>query len=826
MIDTLLQDWRLAWRVLVRAPGFAAVAIATLALGIGANSAIFTVVNAVVMRQLPYAHPERLVRVTSDFAALGGLDVGLSQPELLDYRDRSGLFDAIAGVWAINANLTEVDEPERVEVLLASPNYFDVLGARPQLGRLFRPEDEGPGITEVLVISDALWRRRFAASPDAIGRKLRIDNDWYTIVGVLPPDFRHPGRSVLTDVDAWAPTSFKQNPFPAEPQRGNNYITGAIGRLKPGVTIEQARERLTAFGQGLRNGYPNDYPARAGWAPRLLPLREDLVGSVKAPLLIVFAAVGVVLLIACANIANLLLARASGRQREIAIRRALGSSRARLVRLLLTESLMLSALGGIAGAILSVWLVELLLAIVPTGLPRLQEIRLDRQVVVFTALLSLVTAIVFGTLPAMYSSSTDVNHALKENARGTSSGRGWLKSGLVVAEFALAVVLLVGAALLVRSFWRLQHVDLGFDPRNVLTARLWLPQPNDPNQGRYSNRTTGQAARVTTYEEILRRAETLPGVSAAAMAGALPFDGSRSQVVFTAEGTEGDPQSSLPTSQLTWASPRYFDVMGIRMLNGRSFSAQDDPTGLPAVIVSASIAKRSWPGQDPIGKRLHLGGPQAKNPWMTVIGVVDDMRNRKLEEDPKPTIYRPLKQNSNLAVSLVLKTRNDPDSLRAALANEVRAVDPDLPTYGVRPMEELIDTATASRRFSTQLLTAFAVLALVLAAVGIYGVMAFVVGQRTREMGIRVALGAHPREVVTLVLREALVLAVAGVAAGAAGAIIISRYLSGMLFEVRATDPVTYAGIAVLLTVPAAVAAWRPARRAAAVDPILALRAD
>jgi putative ABC transport system permease protein len=826
MIDTLLQDWRFAWRGLVRAPGFAAVAIATLALGIGANSAIFTVVNAVVMRQLPYAHPERLVRVTSDFTALGSLDVGLSQPELLDYRDRSGLFDALAGVWAINANLTEVDEPERVEVLLASPNYFDVLGARPQLGRLFKPEDEGPGITEVLVISDGLWRRRFAASPDAIGRKLRIDNDWYTIVGVLPPDFRHPGRSVLTDVDAWAPTSFKQNPFPAEPQRFNNYITGAIGRLKPGVTIEQARERLTAFGQSLRSAYPNDYPARAAWAPRLLPLREDLVGSAKAPLLIVFAAVGVVLLIACANIANLLLARASGRQREIAIRRALGSSRLRLVRLLLTESLMLSALGGIAGAIASVWLVELLLAIVPSGLPRLQEIRLDRQVVVFTALLSLVTAIVFGTLPAMYSSSTDVNHALKENARGTSSGRGWLKSGLVVAEFALAVVLLVGAALLVRSFWRLQRVDLGFDPGNVLTARLWLPQPNDPNQGRYSNRTTGQAARAATYEEILRRAETLPGVSAAAMAGALPFDGSRSQVVFTAEGTEGDPQSSLPTSQLTWASPRYFEVMGIRMLNGRSFSAQDDTNGLPAVIVSASIAKRSWPGQDPVGKRLHLGGPQAKNPWMTVIGVVDDMRNRRLEEDPKPTIYRPLKQNSNLAGSLVLKTHNDPDSLRVALASEVRAVDPDLPTYGVRPMQELIATATASRRFSTQLLTAFAVLALVLAAVGIYGVMAFVVGQRTREMGIRVALGAHPREVVTLVLREALVLAVAGVAAGAAGAVIISRYLSGMLFEVRATDPATYAGIAVLLTITAAVAAWRPARRAAAVDPILALRAD
>ena len=412
MIDSLVQDVRLAWRGLRRSPAFSVVAVATLALGIGANSAIFTVVNAVVMRPLPFAHPERLVRVTSDFTALNASDMGLSQPELIDYRDRSGLFESIAGVWAINANLTQVDQPERVEVLLASPAYFDVLGVRPQLGRLFGPQDDGPGITEVAVLSDAIWRRRFGGSPDAIGRKLRIDDDWYTVVGVLPPGFRHPGRSVLTDVDIWAPASYVGNPFPQQPARGAYFITGAIGRLKPGISVAEAQQRLAGFAQELRSSYPNDYPARAAWAPRIVGLQPDLVGAVRPALLILFGAVGVVLLIACANIANLLLARASTRHRELAVRRALGSSRARLVRLLLTESVMLSLLGGGAGAMVTVWLLEALLAVAPSGLPRLQEVRVDGQVVAFTALVSIATAILFGTLPAWQSSRADVNLSL------------------------------------------------------------------------------------------------------------------------------------------------------------------------------------------------------------------------------------------------------------------------------------------------------------------------------------------------------------------------------------------------------------------------------
>jgi predicted permease len=827
MIDTVLQDLRFAWRGLRRAPGFAAIAIATLALGIGANSAIFTVVNAVVMRPLPYANADRLVRVTADFTGLNASDVGLSQPELIEYRDRSGLFEAIAGVWAINANLTEIDQPERVEALLASPSYFDVLGVRPQLGRLFGPQDDGPGITEVLVISDALWRRRFAGSPDAIGRKLRVDDDWYTVIGVLPPGFRHPGKSVLTDVDVWAPASFVGNPFPPQPIRGAYFITGAIGRLRPGVSIAEARDKLAASAQATRQAYPNDYPARAAWAPRLIPLQDDLVGPIKPALLMLFGAVGVVLLIACANMANLLLARASGRQRELALRRALGSSRLRLVRLMLLESLMLAVLGGVAGAGVTIWLLEVLLALVPAGLPRLQEVAINGQVLAFTAATAIATALVFGTLPALQSSRADVNESLKEGSRGTSlAARGVLRSALVVVEFALALVLLVGAALLVRSFWRLQQVDLGFDPHNVLTARLWLPQPNNTQEGKYSNRATGHAARLAAYEDILRRARALPGVTATAGVGVLPLDGVRGMSAFTAEGSESDDRSRIPTTQATMASPAYFEIMGIRVVAGRTFTDQDSAQAAPVVVVTESLARRSWPGQSPIGRRLHFGGPQAKNPWMTVVGVVGDVRMQRPEDAPLPTLYRPLAQASSLALAIVLKTDADPNTLTTPLAAAVRAVDPDQPTYGVRTMDDIVRYATASRRFSTQLLGAFAALALVLAAVGIYGVMAFMVGQRTREIGIRIALGAHPGSVVRLVLGQALLLAAGGVVAGAAAALLVTRLLSGLLFEVRASDPFTYMLIAGLLALTAAVAAWRPAQRAASVDPISALRAQ
>jgi predicted permease len=489
---------------------------------------------------------------------------------------------------------------------------------------------------------------------------------------------------------------------------------------------------------------------------------------------------------------------------------------------MLTESLMLSALGGIAGAAVTIWLVEALIALAPSGLPRIQEIAIDGQVLAFTAMMTVATAIVFGTIPAVQYSKTDVNGALKEGARGASSGRGVLRSALVVAEFALALVLLVGAALLVRSFWRLQHVDLGFEPAHVLTARLWLPQPNEPSTGPYFT----HPARVAAFEEILRRARTLPGVTAAAATGVLPFDGARGTTVLTIEGHETDDRSRIPTAQQTTASAGYFELMGVRLLRGRTFTEQDDIKALPVVVITDALARRGWPGEDPVGRRVHFGGPQAKNPWMTVVGVVNDVRTERLEDAARPLLYRPMKQATSLQLSLALKTEANPQTLAVPLANEVRAVDPNQPTYGVRTMDEIVAYATASRRFSTQLLGAFAILALVLAAVGIYGVMAFMVGQRTREIGIRIALGANPRAVVRLVLGQALALAGGGVVAGVLAAALVTRLLAGLLFEVRSTDPVTYTTIALLLATTAAVAAWRPARKAASVDPISALRAD
>ena len=504
------------------------------------------------------------------------------------------------------------------------------------------------------------------------------------------------------------------------------------------------------------------------------------------------------------------------------MRRALGSSRARLVRLMLTESALLAGLGGVLGAGVTVWMVEAILAAVPAGMPRIQEISVDGRVLLFTAATVVVTAVAFGIIPALQSSRSGAPDALKEGTRGGSAARGLLRSAVVVVEFALALVLLVGAGLLIESFWRLSHVDLGFNPQHVLTARLWLPQPNVPSTGRYQKHD----ARVALYTEILRRAAELPGVERAAAVGTLPLDGSRNLAAFTVEGHETEAGSEAAATNINVASSGYFEVMGLRVRRGRSFTDHDSSTSEPVAVISESLAQVGWTGQDPIGRRLHLGGPDAKNPWMRVIGIVNDVRTERLEDAPVPMVYRPLLQVSGLALALVLKTSADPRALTPALARAVRAVDPDQPTYGVRTMDAQVAYAAAARRFATQLLGVFAAIALLLAAVGIYGVMAFVVGQRTREMGIRIALGARPAAVVRLVLGQALTLAAIGVLIGAGGAAALSRLLSGLLFEARPIDPVLYGTIAATLTATAGLAAWRPARRAARVDPITALRAD
>ena len=556
---TLLQDLRYAVRTASRDRAFTLIAVLTLALGIGANTALFTIVNAVVLAPLPFRSPDQLVRVTADFTRQRVNDIGLSIPELLDLR-RSGVFADVAGVWPISANLTETDEPERVETALVDANYFSMLGVGAQVGRVFGPSDAQPGIADVAVISDALWQRRFGGDPHVLGTRIRVDNDLYTIIGVAPRVFRHPGRGTETAVEVWAPAGWLASPFPAQPIRRAHLLQGAIARLQPGITIASAQQRIDALSEQLRRDYPRDYPAGAGLALRVIPLRDDLVGDVRPALLTLLAAVGFVLLIACANVANLLLARSSVRQREIAVRRALGAGRTRIVRQLLTESVMLGAVGGAAGLLVAVWGVDALVQVSPSSLPRLDAVAVNGVVFAFTAGLSMATGVLFGLAPAIQGSRAELQHVMRE-ANGSASAAGRmtrLRGVLVVAEFAMALVLLVGAALMVQSFWRLQRVDLGFSPSSVLTARLWLPQPNLPETGPYFTHD----ARVSFYRRVLERVAALPGVQAVGGISNLPLGGVHGRASFTIEGRALDA-NDVPSSESTLVTPGYFRALGV-----------------------------------------------------------------------------------------------------------------------------------------------------------------------------------------------------------------------------------------------------------------------
>lgn len=819
-MDSLLQDVRYGIRALSSKPGFTVVAVLTIALGIGANTAMFTVVNAVLLRALPYPHPEQLVRITADLRGTNIPDIGLSVPELTDYREKLEAIDQIAGVWPISANVTGTDQPERVEALLASANYFTLLGAQPQLGRVFGPEDEIPGITEIAVISDALWRRSFGGDPKALGQKIRIDNDVYTIIGVMPSGFRHPGRTVAAEVDLWAPAGFRALPF-GPPTRGARILQGALARLKPGVAIEQAQQQLDALASALRNEYPNDYPAQANWSPSLLGLQEDLVGKVKPALLILLAAVGLVLLIACVNIANLLLARWSVRQREVAIRLALGAGRGRLVRQMLTESVLVSLAGGALALLTSLWATDALKALTPSNIPRLGEAGLDARVFAFAFVISVVTGIAFGAAPALLSSNPSMQLALKEGSRGGGSGarHNRLRRLLVISEFALALVLMIGAGLLMRSFSHLLEVNPGFDPRNVLVARVWLPQPNDPATGPYAL----HPKRVAFINEVLRRLRELPGVEVASAATNVPLSGQRAAAPFTIEGRalESADIFSAYTASVT---PDYFGAMGVPLVRGRNLTEQDDDKSPIAVVISETMSRRFWPDEDPLGKRIKFGGPQSKAPWMTVVGIVGDVKNDGLDRENRPAFYRSFHQASSLSLMLVARASGDPSRLSKAVQREVQSVDPELPVFSIKPMEEMMAAATAERRFSMMLFGIFAALALALAGVGIYGVMAYTVAQRTHEIGIRIALGARATDVLKMIVGQATRLALIGVGVGLTLAFALTRLMSSLLFGVSATDPLTFAAISVMLTAVALLASYIPARRATRVDPMVALR--
>ena len=819
-MQTLWQDLRYATRLLFKMPGFTLVAVMTLSLGIGANTAIFSVVHAVLLRPLPFEHPEQLVRVTGDLRQMNLPDAGMSAPELFDFRDRSGLFTDISGLYPINANLTEVDQPERVEALLVDVNYFSLLGVRAQVGRVFQKEDYSTGISEVAVISDGVWRRRYGSAADVLGKKFRLDNDMYTIVGVMPAGFRHPGRSIQTDVEVWVPAGWTGSPF-NNPPRGAYMLQGALARLKPNVTIEQAQARMNELAHELRKEYPNDYPEKAGWVPRVIGLHDDLVGNVRPALLMLLAAVGFVLLIACANVANLLLARASARRREIAIRRALGAGRLRLIRQLVTESVLLSLLGGVLGLLIAVWGVDLLVKFSPANIAQLSEINVNGSVLAFTLVMSLATGIIFGLAPAIQASNPDLQETLKDAARSTTGGahRNRMRSLLVISEFALALMLLISAALLIRSFRQLQTVDPGFNSANILTARLWLPQPNQPETGPYFK----HSSRAQLYQQVLQRVAALPGVQSVGGVSQLPLDGAQFSSTFRIEG-KANAVDDIYSAQTMLASPGYFTTLGVPLLRGRLFTEQDDEKSPGAVVISQTLAQKFFPGEDPVGRRIRFRGGRTEPPWMTIVGITQDVKTEGLDVDNRPQIYFSILQISNLSLALTIRTVSDPGALAEAVRREVRAVDPDLPVYGIRTMEEVMAKAVSQRRFSMVLLGVFALIAHLLSAVGISGVMAYSVSQRTHEIGVRMALGAQPRDVLRMIITQGLILICSGMAAGLAGAFIVTRFLSGLLFNVSPRDPLTFAGITLLLAAVALLACYVPARRATKVDPMIALR--
>jgi len=826
---TFFQDLKYAVRTAWRDRAFSAVAVATLALGIGANTALFTIVHAVVLAPLPFRSPEQLVRVTSVFEGQHVADGGLSIPEIFDLR-ATGVFDAVAGVWPVSANLTETDQPERVETALVDANYFSLLGIGTQVGRVFVESDGEPGIAEVAVISDAIWRRRFGGSANVVGTRIRVDNDLYTIIGVAPASFRHPGRGTATDVEVWAPAGWLASPFSPQPVRRAHLLQGAIARLKRGVTLETAQAKIAAAAADLRRQFPNDYPPAVGWDLRAIALQDDLVGDVRPALLTLLAAVGFVLLIACANVANLLLARSSVRQREIAIRRALGAARARVVRQLLTESVLLAAAGGAAGLLLAEWSVDGLVRLSPSTLPRLHDVGINGVVFVFTAVLSLGTGILFGLAPAIQGSDIDLNQVMRSGtlAAGVGGRASRVRSVLVVAEFALALVLLVGAALLIQSFWRLQRVNLGFRPESVVTARMWLPQPNLPETGPYFTHD----ARVSFYRRVMDRIAALPGVQAVGGITNLPLGGARGRASFTIEGRSADARD-VPTAEIALATAGYFRALGIDLMQGRLFDDHDDTRAPGAVVVSESFARVFFGGTTAVGKRITMGGtgrpgaaaqPSPAVNWLTIVGVVRDVKTDRIDATAVPMLYRSLLQASNLTLSLVVRASGDPAVLGESIRREVHAVDPNEPVFAIRAMNDVVGAALAQRRFTMLLLALFAGTALLLSAIGIYGVMAYFVMQRTREIGIRMALGASAATVVRMVLGQGVRLAGAGVILGLVSALAMTRALSTLLFAVSPNDPLTLTALSLALTAVALLACYIPARRATRIDPLRALR--
>ena len=825
-MELLVSDLRYALRTLARTPGFVAVTLLTLMLGIGANLAIFTVVDAVLLRPLPIADPDRVVRVFDDLTGTGARNVGLSVPEMQDI-EKAGVFSQVSAIWPISVALGGAGQVQRAELLGTSPNYFELLGVKAALGRTYGQKDWVPGFTDGVVISDALWRRQFGADPNVLGKRIRADMDPYTIIGVMPPDFRHPGAtSSGSDVDIWAAAGFLANPFPSPPIRAARMLPGAIGRLKPGVTVEQAQAKLSGLATTLSQTYP-DYPKDLGWKIRVESIQTALTGNVRSTLGILLAAVGFVLLIVCVNIASLLLARSSARSREFAIRQAIGASGARLARQVITESLLLSLTGGVLALGVLWGASTALVAMIPADIPRTAEIHADWRVAFAAVALSILTGLLFGVAPALQASKVELVSSLKDGGRGAAQGGGRrhhrFRAALVVAEVALSVVLLAGAGLLIRSFVNTVGADKGLDPTNLIAAQIWVPVPNNPEMNLYRTRP----ARTAFVANLESRLSVIPGVQYAALGGlsTMPARNATTNPAPFALPDEPTTQEQNRAAQFGVVSADYFNALGAPIRKGRAFTAHDDSTSAFVAIVNEAFVRRFSPTQDPIGRTIRLGrAPQTRD--VHIVGVSADIHNDRLDVPPEPQIYFPILQNPITNAVILLRTPLDLKTARTRIERAVRDVDAEVAVFNVRTVADLMSASIARRRFALFLMTAFAASALLLAALGIYGVVAFSVTQRNQEFGVRAALGAMPREILAVAVRPGLTLAVAGVAAGLFVAFMATRLMAAMLFGVGTTDPVTFFAVPVVLLLVAGIACLVPGHRATKVSPSRALRGE
>jgi predicted permease len=820
-MEILFNDIRYAFRIMRKSPGFTLIIILTLALGIGANTSIFSIVNAVLLRSLPYYDPGRLVKITFNNPGIDLHDVRFSVPELEDLKSRADIFNEVSVVYGGSTNLTGGRQPERLEMLEVSPNYFSMLGTTPEIGRLFGPQDFALGFAEATVISDGLWRRSYGGDPNILGKRLQMDNDPYTIVGVVPAGFRHPGKTIAKDVEVWVTCGYSADPYP-KPARNVRVLPGAIGRLKPGIDLTQAQARLTAMASELRTDFPNDYPPEAKWSIEIQPLQDALVGSVRPQLLVLMAAVVLVVLIASVNIANLLLARASGRQREMALRMALGAGRFRTVRQMLTEALVLSFISGVAGVLAAKLTLNFIIHFVPASVPRLAEVGVDRTVLLFALLISIFTGIILGLAPAFQGMKADMTASIREGAQGSgySAKTFRLRSLLIVSELALAVVLMVGAGLFLRTFWGLLQENPGFNPSRVVTASVYLPHPNDPKTDVYAH----FSRRISFIRDVIRRVATIPGIDRAAMTSDLPGARPTTTAALVIEDRAADSSQGL-TAELIRVSPDYFMLMQSRLIRGRFFLESDEEGKQEVAIIDETTAQRYWSGIDPVGRRLRLGGNPSL-PWITVVGIVKDMKQDGLDTDGVPHIFRPIYQESGRRsqdMSVVARTPLPASLLESKIRSEIQAVDPGLPVFNVRSMTDVMDVSIAPRRFSAELVGVFAAVAMLLSSIGIYGLLAYIVGQRSREIGIRVALGAQRPDILKLILGKGLLLAGTGIAIGLILSAISAPMIADLLYGVHPIDVIVFVTVPLILLVVAFLATYIPARRATMVDPIIAL---